>query len=228
MAAPRLLAAFLLALAAARPAAADVIVFSNLGPGGSWNQENATFFGFDFDPETPGAESNFSRAFPFVPSATGTLRVLQLPVAFPFSFDQGSLVVNVFASEGGMPGQLLERFERTEPHRDPSLLTFESSAAPLLRQGETYFVEAATIGEGDGLWFLSLGEPPGRQPDVFRFGLDEPFRLGVRDFTSAAFRVSADPAPIPEPATLLLAGAGLLEAGRRAREARRRSASRRR
>ena len=210
MAATRISIAVLLTTLAVAPAAADVIFFSNLGPGDSYDQSGATFFGFDRGQEGD-PDSRFARAMPFVPGATGTLGAIELPILFPFSFHDGNLVVNLFAASDGLPGESLETFTRTEPYDDKRPLAFRSDAKPQLQSGSTYFIEATTTGEADGIWFLSSLEQSGPVRDVHRFD-NGPWQTGTREFT-AAFRVTGDAAPIPEPTSMLLLGVGLAAAG---------------
>jgi hypothetical protein len=185
------------------PANAEAILFSTFGPGNSFDEEVASFFGFDDGSER---SFHFSRAMPLVPSSTATLRTIDLALQFPFVFSAGTLVVNLFADDGGLPGQVLETFTRTQPH-GPGVLSLRSAAQPVLESGRTYFVEATTNGVADGLWFHST-ETLFPSVDVFRID-HGPWQTGRRAFT-AAFRIIGDPAPIPEPTTVLLLGGAVI------------------
>lgn len=209
MAASRIGIAILVGTLGVAPASADAIFFNNLGPGDSYDTTSATFFGFDTG-EEGDPDFRFARAMGFVASETGTVRTIEMPILFPFSFTNGNLVVNLFAESDGLPGELLETFTRTESYEDRRPLAFRSVIGPRLQVGSTYFLEATTSGEADGLWFLSSLDEPGIERDVRRFN-NGPWQVGTRDF-AAAFRVTGDAAPVPEPTSMLLLGAGLAAA----------------
>ncbi len=217
MVASKTLFAFLIVLGlTVTPASADVVLFSNLGPNDSFNTSTSTFFGFDVG-EEGDPDFRFARAMAFVPSTTAPLQSLELPLQFPVSFTEGSLVVNLFAADasGTLPGALLESFTRTEPV--DGLESFQSVGNPILMAGSRYFVEATTAGMADGLWFFSL-KGHGLQPDIGRVNNGPWSGAGIRDFT-AAFRVSGigEGGQVPEPASLLLLGTGAAIVMRRRR-----------
>ncbi|HWK08960.1 MAG TPA: choice-of-anchor R domain-containing protein [Vicinamibacterales bacterium] len=213
------LAVALAALALPLRAFAEPVVYTSFGPNNTFDSA-ASFFGFDTG-EEGDPDSTFSRAFAFTPSSTVTLSGLDLPLQFPFSFSNGTLQINVYASDGSLPGALLESFNSSNPI-DSEIVHFTSALHPLLSAGATYFVEATTLGQGDGLWFLSPLEG-GQATDVVRVNNGPTWLTGTREF-NAAFSVSGDPVgATPEPGTLLLLGTGLvaLRRGRMSLAARR-------
>lgn len=201
----KLVVFFVAALAGAAPARADAVLYSSFGPGDSYNDGVATFFGFDFG-EEGDPDIRFARAMSFEPRVTAPLGALELALQFPFSFTDGTLEVNLFESDGAVPGARLERFT-AGPTQAGGIVRFDSVSHPMLTAGRTYFVEATTMGIADGLWFLSLNPADVLVPDVYR-NLGGPWQTGVKDF-NAAFRVSGDVAAAPEPASLVLLATGL-------------------
>jgi hypothetical protein len=213
----QLLACTAVALLIAAPATADAVLFSNFGPNNSFDPTIATIFGF-FDSDGDAPPVHFSRAMPFVPDATATLSKVELAIEFPQTVSQGSLLVNLFADQAGLPGPLLESFTSSQPSTGKGVFSFQSTVHPSLTTGHTYFLEATTIGTADGLWFVTL-DPPSVVADFRRFD-NGPWEVGTRDFT-AAFRVSGAGSQTPEPASLVLLMTGLGYAGwRRARHSR--------
>jgi hypothetical protein len=209
MAASRMgVAFFFMAVLVTAPANAESILFNTLGPGDAFDRNAASFFGFDEGQEdTP--DRRFARAMPFSPSATATLRSLDIALDFTPDFPPGTLIVNLFAAEGLLPGPLLETFTRTEPLA-AGVHSFRSAGQSVLRFGQDYFVEATTTGRAFGGWYFSseVPEEGARGADVFRND-NGPWQLSAAPGTILALRVTADAAPIPEPASLILVGMAL-------------------
>lgn len=213
----QMLIAFFAAALAAAPARADAVLYSSFGPGDTYKDLVATYFGFDFG-EDGDPDSRFARAMSFEPRTTASLTRIELALSYPFSYADGALKVNLFESDGGMPRAAIEQFEAAADQNGSGIFRFNSVAHPTLVAGRTYFLEATTAGVANGIWFFSPNPVLDLVPDVYR-NLDGPWQRGLRDF-NAAFRVSgdaADAAHAPEPGSLALLATGLGLAGWRAR-----------
>ena len=206
MVSSRMGVAFLfMAVLATAPAHAESILFNTLGPGDTFDGNSASSFGFD-EGQEGDPDSRFARAMPFSPSSSARLRSLDLALFFVADQPPGTLVINLFAADGFLPGALLETFTRTESLA-AGVYSFSSVAQPLLQFGQDYFVEATTTGRGFGGFFFTSVEQPenARGADVFRNNNGPWQRTSVpSDFL--ALRVTGDTAAIPEPATLILLG----------------------
>jgi hypothetical protein len=206
------LVVFFVAALAAAPARADAVVYSSFGPGDTYKDLVATYFGFDFG-EEGDPDSRFARAMSFEPRTTASLTSIELALSFPFSFSDGTLQVNLYESDSGMPGAAIEHFDAAPAQTGNGIFRFDSVSHPTLLAGRTYFLEATTDGVADGLWFFSPNPVFELVPDVYR-NLGGPWQQGLKDF-NAAFRVSGDAAdaaaaaPTPEPASLALLATGL-------------------
>jgi hypothetical protein len=158
-----LLACTAVAFLIAAPATADPVLFSNFGSNSSFNPASGSNFGF-FDSDGDIPPEHFSRAMPFVPNATAALSTVELALEFPHTVSEGSLLVNLFAEQAGLPGPLLESFTSSQPSTGTGVFSFPSTLHPTLTTGHTYFLEATTVGTADGLWFVTL-DPPSVVPD---------------------------------------------------------------
>lgn len=207
------------------PASAESIIFSNLGPGDSFNTSVAWIFGWSQENDEDVPQSVFWRAMQFEAQTTATLQTITAPIqwdqASP-SRGSGTMQLVLYQDRNGLPGTALETITRTgnggtgSPH--PSLVSFESIVHPQLVAGLTYFLAAQTTGFAEGEWW---GTADGNvaAPHQFGFNFDiGPWQPGVVN-PGAAFRLTGDqgPAPVPEPGTglLLLGGLGALLRARR-------------
>ncbi|HET7618596.1 MAG TPA: PEP-CTERM sorting domain-containing protein [Vicinamibacterales bacterium] len=224
------LIAFFVAALAAAPARADAVLYSSFGPGDAYKDLVATYFGFDFG-EEGDPDSRFARAMSFEPRTTASLTRIEMALWFPFSFSEGTLEINLFESDGSVPGAAIEHFDAAPDQAGSGIFRFDSVSHPTLLAGRTYFLEATTDGVADGLWFFSPNPVLELVPDVYR-NLGGPWQQGLKDF-NAAFRVSGvasdaeAAAHAPEPGSLVLLATGLGLTGWRARRRRQLAAARR-
>ena len=209
-----------LLLTVAAPTSAEQILFSNLGPGDSYHSGLAGVFGFVTSQEGD-PDRNFSQVMSFSPAVPATLSTIELPLEFPWSYTDGPMELNLFESDAaGLPGRLLESFVTSDRLLPNQLTTFSSALQPMLFAGTTYFLEARTTSEADGLWYHVLADAVPAYRGVYRYD-DGPWENLVR-ISELAYRVTGEPAAAatPEPGSLLLFATGAaLVARRRIRRA---------
>ena len=206
---PRLVVGCLLLVTVeVRPASAEQILFSNLGPDDSYHSSLAGFFGFEQGSEGD-PDRNWSQVMSFSPSLTAALSMIELPLHFPASFTRGPMELNLYEADANMfPGRLLESFVTSEPLLPNQLTAFSSALQPRLLAGLTYFLEATTRTDSDGLWSHVLADvvPPYRGVTRVNNG---PWGVFTRT-SELAYRVSGDveAAATPEPGSLILFATG--------------------
>lgn len=198
------------------------VIYSNFGsaPGyveGDW--EPRPFW----DPKMYMQSDTSLYAMAFVPTVSGHLSSVTLPVVWAGQFPSG---VNmwIMASDDGLPVNTcgiecwrLDVPAGAEP-RNASLLTAESVRQPLLTAGTRYFLAMHAAGPG----FDRINWPwnnAGIEGVYASFGLNA--RPTLLNGPLGAFEIHGDNAPVPEPGTVLLvvsgAGALMQRARRRAR-----------
>jgi len=212
----RIVPCFFLAVLIAAPVNAESILFNTLGPGDAFDENAASFFGFDEGQEdTP--DGRFARAMPFTPGSTAPLRSIDIALSFHPNFSPAVLVINLFAADGDLPGALLETLI-TANALAAGVHSFTSRLQPVLNFGQEYFVEATTTERGFGGFHIALEQPEEnmRGADVFRND-NGPWRRAAVQGDILALRVTGTAAPVPEPASVLLVGtsAALLALRRR-------------
>jgi hypothetical protein len=205
---PAALLIALIALFCRTSAEASTIVFSNLGPGNSYNGSGAyvisgstTIFG-DLD---QGSQ--------FVPSQTVTLDSIEAAL----TYDRGPNAMELWlmSDDAGVPGSILESFSFTNlPPFDSTstaLAVGTSASHPLLMAGTQYWVIASTDGDTRGDFNLNSTGDTG---DVVRMDGGSWILFNAQ---AAAFRVSGtEAAPVPEPVSIVLLGSGLVVSTARA------------
>lgn len=120
------------------PAQADTI-YSNLGPGDTWNNGSGAFV-------TDNADGSYAwRAVPFTTGATAyTLDTAELPLSLDPTFNQatGNVNVRLASDSAGLPGTYLESSSQPVTSTTASLFSFAFSGSTLLQPNTTYWMVA--------------------------------------------------------------------------------------
>ncbi len=182
---PRLLSLLLgsaIALAAL-PAAAQTVVFSNLGAGGSYSTTAAVWVGDDV--------SNQSIGYRFTASGSGTLNSIEL--ALQRGGATGYLTLGLYTAGSSAPATLLQSW--TIADALSSSLTYVPSFTPTtLNAGDSYYLCAAVqTGLPAWMWYNNSNSATGVRVVSMNGGawINE----GIQP--QGAFRVSV----VPEPST---------------------------
>ena len=184
-----------LALCSEGAARADPVVFSNFGPGMTFNTAQAwNVSGINFFAGRVVAQS-------FTPSANFTLNSLQL--AMGIIDGPNILQVMLMTSSGGLPGTIVETITLTNavaPIGTGGIVIANSALNPLLSAGTQYWIVAFAPDDNTLMgWNLSLGDFSSPVLLNGSHSVNGPWEFsGPR----GAFQVNG--ALVPEPATLLL------------------------
>jgi len=192
-------------MASAAVAAADSIIFSNLGPGDTYDP------GVEYAVSGPLSQAEEATAIgqPFVPIAD--FRFDSVEVALNWLLDTNAATVSLRSDLGGQPGSVLESFQFANlPHASSSntdLALGDSLQHPVLHAGSQYWIVATADGDAFMGWALN---------DTGQFGttirINDDGWTARPDLASAAFRVRGSQVEtvVPEPTSLLLLGPPLI------------------
>lgn len=196
-----------LVLFTASEARADTVVFSNFGPGMTFNQTQ----GLAITGSNLFGGVIFAHAFtPSETVAFSSAQVAMLLVAEPNTFQ-----VVLMTSSGGLPGNILETINFTAP-TSAGIVTANSTLHSVLNSGTQYWL-AVFAPEPDtfGIWQLALNDFSTPQARGFTSPTG-PWVMG--EVNRSAFQINGE--PVPEPSTMLLLGTGLATLGAAVRKRR--------
>jgi hypothetical protein len=201
---------------AAAPAFADTVLFSNLGPGSSYDPN----VGYSVGPVT--STRSWVEAESFTPSMDLRFADAQLPLS---AYTPG-IFTNLYleSDNSGTPGSILDTLLQQSPittSNSGSIVSFDCASCPTLSAGTTYWIVAG-LGNGNVTWFgNNTGDTGGFGRFEFAaFGsLDGPWvpsAPGIYISTTPALEVDGSAlTPTPEPGSLPALGtliAGLASA----------------
>jgi len=197
-----------LLLFVASEARADTIVFSNFGPGMTFNQLQG--IGVTGSGDVFGG---FIPAYAFTPTETFTFSSAQLPmnlVTGPNHFQ-----VLLMTSSGGLPGNIIETITVSAP-TSAGIVTANSALHPVLTSRTQYWLAVfAPEPNTFGIWNFSLNDFSTPQALAFNSPTG-PWVLN--NVNRSAFQINGE--PVPEPSTMLLLGTGLAALGTAVRKRR--------
>jgi hypothetical protein len=196
--------ACLAVLALAGPARADVI-YSNLGPGESYVQDQG------WTESGPNA-GTVRQAIAFTAGGTDT-SFDGARLALSLAFGANEIDLRLYDTLNGHPGTVLETIHASGQmpplgmFGSGHLVTFSSSLHPLLQAGGTYWLLPFASGDTSAAWNENTqgGNGPFASSDQV-----EPMSWVVfPNVNQGAFEVNGTPSPAPEPSGVTLAGVGL-------------------
>lgn len=188
-------AGLLLVTAAAAPAQ---VLFSNLGPGDSFDSS----VGWILSSSASACGIDQQIATSFVPSSTASLGTVELALDL-FGGGANEIDIAVMTDAAGVPGATLESIHLSGAiPGSPALVTATSALNPVLTGGTTYWVAALVGLDTCGAWwFNNTGDL-----DIAGSFDSGASWSGFPGLTAGALRVSGT-AVVPEPTTLGLLGA---------------------
>jgi hypothetical protein len=193
--------AAVLALATAGATRADQIIFSNFGPGMTFDTRSGILI------SGSNVLGGHVVAQAFTPSADFSFSNAQL--AMGILSGPNILQVVLMTSSGGFPGTILETITLTNavaPFTSAGIVLANSTLHPMLNSGTQYWLVAFAPDANTSMgWMQSLNDFSSLYRGNSFHSLTGPWpEVGFRGFA-----LQLEGAPIPEPATMLLLGPAL-------------------
>jgi MYXO-CTERM domain-containing protein len=191
----------------AGPARADVL-YSNLGPGESYQQNGGLI---ESGPNT--ILGPFRQGFAFTVGGTDTV-FDSARLALGLISGANEMDLRLYNDVNGRPNTVIEAMHLSGQmpifamYGSGHLVESDSALHPLLQSGGTYWLVPFAFGDTDVGW--NYNTQGGSGPDAFSFDV-EPTSWGVvQGALQGAYEVNGTPSPAPEPSGLALAGVGLV------------------
>jgi len=196
-----------LALSVAASSLRADVIYSNLGPGDTWNAGGSTLIG-----SLPSSTTTLTVAAAFTPTLSYSVDQVEA-VLSSFESPGNNLRFIIHANNSGKPGAELGHVDQLVTAPSPTLVSVGFSGANVtLAAGQTYWLsilnlDATTTNGESGSWVYS-------DQTGYAYFYSHQGQWFNSSGNTGAYRISGTPA-VPEPASLALLGLGGLAGLRR-------------